>query len=53
MGRKTLSAEALLDLTLDTEWADVVTIFGVGKSKKSLVYGSDAIKVLKKSYREK
>jgi len=52
MGRKTLSAEDLLDFALDTDWAKVITIFGVGKDKNKLIYNADAIKALEESYRK-
>ena len=51
MGNQTLSAEDLLDLSLDTDWANVVAIYGVGKSQKSLTTGIDAVSILKSSYR--
>lgn len=51
MGRKTLSAEDLLDLSLDTDWAKPIAIFGVGDSKHTLITGDDAIKTLWQSYR--
>lgn len=51
MGRMTLSAEDLLDMALDTDWAEPVAIYGVNKSKKKLVTGSDVRPVLEKSYR--
>ncbi|MBX2848427.1 MAG: hypothetical protein KTR16_08905 [Acidiferrobacterales bacterium] len=51
MGRKTLSAEDLLDLALDTDWAEPVAIFGVGKSKKTLIVDSAVSEVLIESYR--
>jgi len=51
MGRKTLSAEDLLDLALDTNWATPIAIYGVGKSKKTLIKGPALIEVLARSYR--
>jgi len=53
IGRKTLSAEDLLDLTLDSDWAKPIAIFGVGESKTSVVTGHKVTKVLERSYREK
>ena len=51
MGRKTLSAEDLLDLALDSDWAEPIAIFGVGESKHALVTGTSVKKVLAESYR--
>ena len=51
MGNQTLSAQDLLDLSLDTDWADVIAIYGVGKSKQLLVNGIEAIPILENSYR--
>ena len=51
MGRMTLSAEDLLDMALDTDWAEPVAIYGVNKSKKKLLTGSDVRSALEKSYR--
>ena len=53
MGRKTLSAEDLLDLVLDTDWGEPIAIFGVGDSRKELVSGQFVSKILDKSYRAK
>lgn len=52
MGRQTLSAENLLDLALDTDWAKPIAIFGVGKSKKQLLCGETVGQVLHESYRD-
>ena len=51
MGRKTLSAEDLLDLALDTDWAEPVAIFGVADSQHQVVTGPDVHKILHASYR--
>jgi len=51
MGNQTLSAEDLLDLSLDTDWASVVAIYGVGKSEQSLITNNQMIPILKTSYR--
>ena len=51
MGQQTLSAEDLLDLSLDTNWADPIAIYGVGKSDGVLVTGSQVNTVLENSYR--
>ena len=52
MGRMTLSAEDLLDLALDTDWAEAIAIYGVNKSKHRLLTGPDVKSVLEKSYRD-
>ena len=51
MSQQTLSAEDLLDLSLDTNWADPIAIYGVGKSDGVLVTGSQVNTVLENSYR--
>jgi len=51
MGQQTLSAEDLLDLSLDTNWADPIAIYGVGKSDGVLVTGSHVNIILENSYR--
>ena len=51
MGRKSLSAEHLLDLSLDTHWAEPIAIFGVGKNKKELQTGGLVKATLINSYR--
>ena len=51
MGKKTLSAEDLLDLALETDWADVIAIYGVGNSETQLLTGTEVITTLKQSYR--
>lgn len=51
MGRMTLSAEDLLDLSLDTDWVKPVAIYGVNKSKTTLITGPQVREVLEKSYR--
>lgn len=51
IGRKTLSAEDLLDLTLDTDWAEPIAIFGVGESENGLKTGQQARELLRRSYR--
>jgi len=53
MGKRNLSAEDILDLALDTDWANVQAIYGVGKSKKEIIYNEEAVNILKKSYRKK
>lgn len=52
MGRKTLSAQDLLDLALDTEWAEPIAIFGTRESKSNLHCDANVVEILKKSYRE-
>lgn len=52
MGRKTFSAEDLLDLVLDTSWGEAIAIFGVGDSKKELVTGPAVSEILNSSYRD-
>ncbi len=52
MGRMTLSAEDLLDLSIDSDWATPIAIYGVGASKAKLIRGAAVIQVLEKSYRE-
>lgn len=51
IGRKTLSAEDLLDLTLDSDWAEPIAIFGVGKSESSLIVDETVCDILRASYR--
>ena len=51
-GRKTLSAEDLLDLALDTETFDPVAIFGVEGCEDEILYGEAVSDVLAASYRE-
>ena len=51
VGKQTLSAEDLLDLTLDSDWADVIAIYGTDNCEKQLLTGLDAISVLRQSYR--
>ncbi len=51
MGRKTLSAEDLLDMSLDTNWAKPIAIFGVGNSEQTLITGDDVLKDVWQSYR--
>lgn len=51
MGRKTLSAEDILDLALDTDWGTAIAIFGVGDSKRQLLTGTAVENVLTQSYR--
>jgi len=52
MGRKTLSAEDLLDLCLDSDWGEVIAIYGVGESKKNIVTGGAVEQILRRSYRK-
>jgi len=51
MGRKTLSAEDLLDLSIDTSWAKPIAIFGVGDSEEALLTDDQVIPILWQSYR--
>lgn len=51
VGRKTFSAEDLLDLSLDTDWGEPIAIFGVGDSRKKLLTGPDTKPTLIASYR--
>ncbi len=51
VGRKTLSAEDLLDMALDTLWLSPVAIYGVGSSKEKIVTGDDVRDILVNSYR--
>lgn len=50
-GRKTLSAEDLLDFALDTQAFTPVAIFGVEGCEDQLVYGEDVRDILIESYR--
>ena len=50
IGRKTLSAEDLLDLTLESDWAEPIAIFGVGDNKSTLQTGDKVRKILRDSY---
>lgn len=50
-GRKTLSAEDLLDFALDTEAFTPVAIFGVTDSDGAIVYGDEVRDILVESYR--
>lgn len=52
MGRKTLSAENILDLSLDSTWATPVAIFGVGDDKSTLITGEKVPEILLRSYRD-
>lgn len=52
MGMKTLSAEDLLDLTLDTDWGSPIAIYGIGASKKTLITGAAVEDLLIASYRD-
>jgi len=51
-GRKTLSAEDLLDLALDSEAFEPVAIFGVEGCEDEILYGEAVSNVLAASYRE-
>ena len=51
-GRKTLSAEDLLDFALDNDAFSPVAIFGVEGSKRSIVFGPDVRDILINSYRQ-
>lgn len=51
VGRKTLSAEDILDLTLDTDWAQAIAIFGVGVSKREMITDRRINAILHQSYR--
>ena len=51
-GRKTLSAEDLLDLALSNDGFSPVAIFGFPSCKEQLISGTDARAVLKDSYRQ-
>lgn len=50
-GRKTLSAEDLLDYALDTGSFTPVAIFGVENCRDAVLYGEDVSQVLSQSYR--
>lgn len=50
-GRKTLSAEDLLDYSLDTGAFAPVAIFGVKDCEDAVLYGADVSRVLNQSYR--
>ena len=49
-GRKTLSAEDLLDFSIDTEFFEPVAIFGVGGCESDIVYGDRVRELLQESY---
>ena len=51
MGRQTLSAENIIDLALDTQWAKPIAIFGVGDNKSALIIDDSVNQVLQQSYR--
>jgi len=51
-GRKTLSAEDLLDIALDTGTFEPVAIFGVAGCENDIVLGEDVRELLAASYRE-
>ena len=51
-GRKTLSAEDLLDFALDTQAFSPVAIFGVKDGEDGVVYGEDVRDALTASYRK-
>ena len=51
MGMKTVSAEDLLDLVLDTNWGKAIAIYGVGEFKHRLCTGDKVDQVLAASYR--
>ncbi|RBP52852.1 YiiX/YebB-like N1pC/P60 family cysteine hydrolase [Arenicella xantha] len=51
VGRKTLSAEDILDLTIESDWAQAIAIFGVGDSKHELITDHRVNAVLQQSYR--
>ena len=50
-GRKTLSAEDLLDYSLDAEAFEPVAIFGVNGCEADIVYGDAVRELLVASYR--
>jgi len=50
-GRKTLSAEDLLDYSLDTGTFTPIAIFGVQGCEDEILYGEDVPRVLSQSYR--
>ncbi len=51
-GRKTLSAEDLLDFALDTGTFEPVAIFGVAGSEDRIAYGDGVRELLRSSYRD-
>lgn len=51
-GRKTLSAEDLLDFSLDSEFFTPVTIFGVRGCEDSIMYGDGVDEALIASYQK-
>jgi len=52
MGRKTFSAEDLLDLSINTNWGEPIAIFGIGKHSKKLITGEQVLPLLINSYKE-
>jgi len=50
IGRKTLSAEDLLDLALNSDWADPIAIFGIGDNRRALQTGNNVTEILRGSY---
>lgn len=50
-GRKTLSAEDLLDFALETNTFEPVAIFGVQDCESAILYGQSVSEVLRSSYR--
>lgn len=52
-GRKTLSAEDLLDFALDSDAFEPVAIFGVAGCEAAIAYGDDVRPLLLESYRKR
>lgn len=50
-GRRTLSAEDLLDFALDGQYFEPMAIFGVSGCEKAIVFGDDVRRLLAASYR--
>lgn len=50
MGMKTLSAEDILDLSLESDWSEVIAVYGVGDAKQTLVTGDSVHKITRDSY---
>ncbi|MEM7282072.1 MAG: YiiX/YebB-like N1pC/P60 family cysteine hydrolase [Pseudomonadota bacterium] len=51
-GRKTLSAEELLDFSLDSDSFEPVALFGVAGCEKEIAFGKSVVPLLSASYRK-
>ena len=51
-GRQTITAEDLLDLSLDTDTFSAIAIFGFPKGCRDLIYGTGVQQALSESYRQ-